>query len=525
MKRVPDVLDVWFDSGNSIWAPLSKEEVKYWYPCDFIVEGKDQVRGWFYSLLGCGVITRDEVPYKNLLMHGFFVDEKGEKMSKSLGNFVPMEEITEKYGADTFRLWSMSSTVWDDLKFNWEEIKEANKSLSILWNLYLFMERFSKLGKFNPKKEVKEYEPEDLWLLSRLHGIIKQTTEQLDKYDVHEAVRVYRNFMVEDMSRFYLKLGKKRISDDRNANAFYKTLHTSLLALSQMLTPITPFIAEEGYQLLFREEGKESISMLPWPQPDNNAMNPLIEGQMDTCREISGVIAQLRQNANIKLRWPLEEVVVATDSTECINAVEHLSYIIEMIGNVKKTRIQKDMPSTLEAKPKFNVMGPAFKDYSAAVAEAVKNSDAKLVRKELDENKYFEISIDDRPYKVTPDMVDFLETPPKGYAEAPFSGGRVYLKIEVTPALYEEAMAREVGRRIQMMRKELQLVETDMIEVNVIGDAELLSLLKKGEKDLAKDVKAESLVLSEKQKLKGDAKEWEIDERNVKIVIKKATRP
>jgi isoleucyl-tRNA synthetase len=525
MKRVPDVLDVWFDSGNSIWAPLSKEEVKYWYPCDFIVEGKDQIRGWFYSLLGCGVITRDEVPYKNLLMHGFFVDEKGEKMSKSVGNFVPMEEITEKYGADTFRLWSMSSTVWDDLKFNWEEIKEANKSLSILWNLYLFMERFSKLGKFNPKKEVKEYEPEDLWLLSRLHGIIKQTTEQLDKYDIHEAVRVYRNFMVEDMSRFYLKLGKKRISDGRNPNAFYKTLHTSLLALSQMLTPITPFITEEGYQLLFREEGKESISMLPWPQPDNNAVNPLIEGQMDACREISGVIAQLRQNANIKLRWPLEEVVVATDSTECINAVEHLSYIIEMIGNVKKTRIQKDMPSTLEARPKFNVMGPAFKDYSAAVAEAVKKSDAKLVRKELDEKKYFEVSIDDRPYKVTPDMVDFLETPPKGYAEAPFSGGKVYLKVEVTPALYEEAMAREVGRRIQMMRKELQLVETDMIEVNVIGDAELLSLLKKGEKDLAKEVKAESLVLSEKQKLKGDAKEWEIDERNVKIVIKKATQP
>jgi isoleucyl-tRNA synthetase len=204
-----------------------------------------------------------------------------------------------------------------------------------------------------------------------------------------------------------------------------------------------------------------------------------------------------------------------------VNAVEHLSYITEMIGNVKKTRIQHDMPSIVEAKPKFNAMGPAFKDYSAAVAEAVKNSDAKLVRKELEEKKFFEVSIDGRPYKVTPDMVDFLETPPKGYAEAPFSGGRVYLKIEMTPALYEEAIAREVGRRIQMMRKELQLVETDMIEVNVVGDAELISLLKKGEQNLAKEVKAKSLILSEKQKLKGKAKEWEIDGKKVKILIRK----
>jgi isoleucyl-tRNA synthetase len=522
MRRVPDVLDVWFDSGNAIWAPLSKEELKKWYPCDFIVEGKDQIRGWFYSLLGCGVIMHDEIPYRNLLMHGFFVDEKGEKMSKSLGNFIPLEEITEKYGADTFRLWSMSSTVWGDLKFNWEEIKEANKSLSILWNLYLFMERFSKLSKFNPKKQVKDYEPEDLWLLSKLSGIIKQTTAQLDSYEIHEAVRIYRNFMVEDVSRFYIKLGKKRIADGRNADAFYSTLHHTLLTLSQLLSPITPFIVEEGYQLLFREhEGKESVSMLPWPEHDSTKLNSLLEKQMEACREIGGVVAQLRQNANIKLRWPLEEVVVVTDSTECRNAVEHLPYIIEIIGNVKKTRIQEDMPSIVKAKPKLNVMGPVFREYSAAVAEAVKGSDARLVRKELEEKKYFEVFIDERSYKVTHDMVEFVEIPPKGYAEGAFSGGRIYLKTEVTQALYGEAIAREVGRRIQMMRKELELIETDMIEVNIIGDAEFLSLLKKGEQSLAKEVKAKSLILSEKQELKGKGKEWEIEDKKVRIVLKK----
>lgn len=518
MERVPDVLDVWFDSGNAIWAPLTREELKKWYPCDFIVEGKDQIRGWFYSLLGCGLITFDEIPYRTLLMHGFFVDEKGEKMSKSLGNFVPLEVVTEKYGADTFRLWSMSSTVWEDLKFNWEEIKEANKTLSILWNLYLFMDRFSKLRKFNPEKKVS-YEPEDEWLLSKTNRLIKEVTERFERYEIHEAVRACRSFVVEDVSRFYVKLGKKRLSEGRNPDAFLNALHNCLLQLTVLLSPITPFIAESGYQLLFRKD-KESVSMLPWPSAETGAINPLLDKQMEICREISGVVAQLRQNANVKLRWPLEEVVVATTSTEHRNAVEHLPYVIEIMGNVKRVRVQEEMPAVVEARPKLNVMGPAFREHAAAVAEALRRSDGRFVRRELEENKVFEVEVEERKHKVTPEMVEFLETPPKGYVEAPFSGGRVYLKKEVTPALYEEALAREVGRRIQMMRKEMKLVESEMVEVNVIGDGELISILEKKREGIAKETKAKRLLLSEKQKLKGKEKEWEIEGKKVKIVVK-----
>ncbi|MEM3555934.1 MAG: isoleucine--tRNA ligase [Candidatus Micrarchaeia archaeon] len=519
MERVPDVLDVWFDSGNAIWAPLTEEEIKKWYPCDFIVEGKDQIRGWFYSLLGCGLITFDEIPYRTLLMHGFFVDEKGEKMSKSLGNFVPLEEIVEKYGADTFRLWSMSSTVWDDLKFNWEEIKEANKTLSILWNLYLFMERFSKLRKFNPERKAT-YEVEDEWLLSKLNNLIKEATEKFESYEIHEAVRMYRSFIVEDVSRFYMKIGKKRLSEERNPDGFLKALHECLLSLTVMLSPITPFIAEEGYQRLFKKE--ESVSLLPWPEYDKNAVNPLLENQMQVCREIAGVVAQLRQNANIKLRWPLEEVVVATTSTEHRNAVEHLPYVIEMLGNVKKVRIVEEMPSVVEAKPKLNVMGPAFREHAAAVAEALKMSDGKLVRKELEQNKVFEVEVEGRKYNVTSEMVDFRETPPKGYAEASFTGGRVYLKTEVTPALYEEALLREVGRRIQMMRKEMKLLESDLVEVNVVGDSEIISIIEKNKNELAREIKAKKLILSDKKKLKGKEKEWEIEDKKVKIIVKQS---
>ncbi|MBN2477723.1 isoleucine--tRNA ligase, partial [Candidatus Micrarchaeota archaeon] len=170
MHRIKDVLDVWFDSGNAVWASLTEEEVnKFGERADFIVEGQDQIRGWFYSLLGSGIVRYDKCPYKRLMMHGFFVDEKGEKMSKSLGNFVPLEEILEKYGADSFRLWGLNNAVWEELKFNWTELKEAHGDLMVLYNMYVFLERFIEKKPKKPKK----IEKEDEWMLSRLNRTLK----------------------------------------------------------------------------------------------------------------------------------------------------------------------------------------------------------------------------------------------------------------------------------------------------------------------------------------------------------------
>jgi isoleucyl-tRNA synthetase len=522
MKRVSDVLDVWFDSGNAIWAPLSKEEFKHWYPCDFIVEGKDQIRGWFYSLLGSGIVLYDEVPYRSLLMHGHFVDEKGEKMSKSVGNFVPIEEIIGKYGADTFRLWSLSNTTWEDLKFNWDEIKETNGTLSILWNIYVFLDRFLALEEFSPEKKVSDHELEDEWLISRLNSLVKTATESFDNNKSHEAIKLYKEFIAEDLSRFYIKIAKKRIADGRNKKALYKTLYDSLLTFLKLSSPVIPFINEEIYQKLFKKyEKSNSIHTFEWPGFEQTKINQLLEKQFEICKDIARAIANARQAASVKLRWPLEEAVIVTDSTEHRNAVERLPYIIEMLTNIKRIKIGEEMIKKIEAKPNFNSLGPAFKEEAPIIAEEIKKQNQLLMKEKIEKEGSFEIASKDKKYKINKEMVEFVELIPEGYSSALFNGGKVYLKTKINEELYNEAIAREVARRIQIMRKEIDLVESDLIRVNVIGDKEFLELLEKNKEKLVKETRAKELILSEKPELKGKSREWEIEEGKVQIIIKK----
>jgi len=521
MRRVSDVLDVWFDSGNAIWAPLSEEEFKRWYPCDFIVEGKDQIRGWFYSLLGSGVVLYGEIPYKSLLMHGHFVDEKGEKMSKSLGNFVPIEEIIEKYGADTFRLWSLSNTVWEDLKFNWNEIKETNGTLAILWNIYIFLDRFSALDGFNPKEKVDDYELEDEWLTSKLNFLVKTATESFDSNKPHEAIKLYREFIAEDLSRFYIKIAKKRIADERNKKALYKTLYNSLLTFLKISSPVTPFINEGIYQELFKKYEKlDSVHSFEWPGFEQMKINPLLEKQIEICKEISRAIANARQAAGIKLRWPLEEAIVVTDSIEHRNAVERLSYIIEDITNIKKIKIGEGILKKIEAKPNFLSLGPAFRENASIIADEIRKQNPAVLKEKLEEGS-FEILIGDKKHKIEKAMVEFVELIPEGYSEALFSGGKVYLKTKINEELHNEAISREVARRIQLMRKEMNLVESDLIKVNIIGEREFLDLLENNREKIIKETRAIELILSEKPELKAKGKEWEIEEDKIQILIKK----
>ena len=523
MYRVPDVLDVWFDSGNAIWASLSEEEFGKWYPCDFITEGKDQIRGWFYSLLGSGIVAYDEIPYKALLMHGHFVDEKGEKMSKSLGNFVPLEDVTGKYGADSFRLWSLNSVIWDDLKFNWEEVKDAHRALGILWNVHIFLQRAAELEGFDPKKPVaeKELDLEDQWLLSRLNTVIRDATDRMEKYEAHEANRLLREFVVSDLSRLYLKLAKKRLSDGRNKHAALKALHDSLLAACRLAAPFAPFIAEEIYQDSFRAHGgAESVSLLEWPEHDPGRINTQLEAQMATAVGIASALASARQDAGVKLRWPLEEAVISTQSTEVRNAVERLPFIIEMLANVKKLRLSEKIPLSVTFTVNFNRLGPAFKGDAQKVGEALKAQNPEKLKEALAGGK-FELELEGKKFAVLPEMVEFREAPPEGHALADFSGGKALLKTHINKELYSEGICREVARRIQQMRKEAGLVEKDKIEVDVSAGKDFIQLLEQHRDGLAKGVHASSLTLSHDKKHKG-AKKWEIEEEEVEIAVKKA---
>lgn len=519
--RVPDILDVWFDSGNAVWASLSPEERAKFLQTDFIVEGKDQTRGWFYSLLGSGVVLNGQIPYKTLLMHGFFVDEKGEKMSKSVGNFVPLEEVVDKYGADAFRLWALSNTVWDDLRFNWEEIKEAHRAIGTIYNLGVFLSRFCSSDAKPPLPDDSLLRSEDRWLLSRLSATVQECTAALDTYRPHLAAKAVRAFLVGDVSRVYMKLAKRRIDEEGPSCPAAGVLYHSMFDALRLLSPFSPFISEHIYRSFFlRHEGKKSISLFPWPEADKKSHDALLERRFSIALAISAACANARQKADVKLRWPLEEARIVSESTEVLSSVEHLSGLIELLANVRSAKHAKPPKSTLEVVVNKSKVGAAFKRESAAALAAIEKLPASDVEKWLSgEDKAMKAG----GFEIARDMVELKETA-EGFSIAPFEGGKVYLKTEMKKELYEEAMVREVARRVQLMRKEERLVESDQIALHLhTADKELSAIIRRHGDEIARQVNA--LSVGGSIPARAAKKEWEIGEAKLTVSIEKKQAP
>ncbi|MFH2106264.1 MAG: isoleucine--tRNA ligase [Candidatus Micrarchaeota archaeon] len=336
MHRVPDVLDVWFDSGNAVWASLDEKDRKtFGEVADVIIEGQDQIRGWFYSLLGSGIVRYNQCSYKKVIMHGFFVDDKGEKMSKSVGNFIPIEEILEKYGADSFRLWGSTNAAWDELKFNWTELKKASTDLNILFNLVTFLERFY------PKKKIKDvkFGTEDKWLLSRLSLMMKDFEQSFEAYDRHKSVKVLRDFIVEDLSRFYMKLAKDRISNESGDGAL-AAIYESVFQSLRLISIFCPFIAEHSYRKFYKKfEKEDSIFLFSPPSISEQAVDKSLEAFGSVVQHVSSVGLNLRQKAGIKLRWPVRTIQVETSSHEVKQALEAMGPVFLRLMNARELKI------------------------------------------------------------------------------------------------------------------------------------------------------------------------------------------
>jgi len=515
--RIPDILDVWFDSGNAVWASLTAEERVKFPRTDFIVEGKDQTRGWFYSLLGSGVVLNNEIPYKTLLMHGFFVDEKGEKMSKSVGNFVPLEEVLDKYGADAFRLWALSNTVWDDLRFNWDEIKEAHRAIGTMYNMGVFMSRFCTADAKPPLPDTSLLRAEDKWLLSRLASTTEECTGAMDTYRPHIAAKAVRAFLIEDVSRTYMKLAKRRVDEEGPSSPAMGVLYHSIFNALRMMVPFAPFITESIYRSFFMKyEGRKSISLFAWPEADKKSCDALLERHFEIAMGISTACANARQKADIKLRWPLEEARIVSESTEVLSAVEHLSELIELLSNVRSVSPARQPKTSVEVSVNKSKVGAAFKrDSPSALAAIEKLSTTEIEKWLSSEEKTHKAG----KFEITREMVAMTESA-EGFALAAFEGGKVFLKTEMKKELYEEAMVREVARRVQLMRKEKKLVESDSIALHLHSpDKELASIIKKHSEEIARQVNASSVsftIPSHSAK-----KEWEIDESKLEAAIEK----
>ena len=358
MERVKDVMDVWFDSGVCTWAsleyPRKKGQFNRMWPSDFQLEGPDQFRGWWNSEMITSYLTFKRAPFKNILLHGFVLDAKGMKMSKSQGNVITPEEVVARYGRDVFRFYLLSSPLWIDFYFNWENVKETSRLFNVLWNTYLFVktyggkpERRTRSRHDGSAQESGAIQPvtnqlkkEDKWIISRINSIIGFGKGKGKTYHIHEFVKELSEFMLNDLSRWYIKIVRDRVSpwyEGKDKAAAQFAMHYVLERLSRALAPVSPFIADKIWADMY---GKGTVHIEKWPEPDAKAIDRKLEKNMESVKLIFEAATSKRQDAGIKLRWPLDSMTVTGD-TATIVAAKSLKDVLCLMTNAKAVKTKR----------------------------------------------------------------------------------------------------------------------------------------------------------------------------------------
>jgi isoleucyl-tRNA synthetase len=541
MYRVPDVIDVWFDSGIAFYAAIAHpEKLKAKPKIDFITEGHDQIRGWFFSLLRAGVLGFNEAPYRVVLIHGFMLDEKGREMHKSLGNYVGTDDIVRKAGRDVFRLWVLQNTVWEDARFSWRSLEEVRSDLGVVWNVFVFASTYMKLDEFDPvRHRLADYldalRPEDRWILSRLNRLVAEVTKAMDEYRVHEAARAIRRFIVEDVSRWYIRLIRRRVwveEPTRDKLAAYTVLYEVLKTWLKLAAPFIPFLAEELYQLFVRPAEPNapiSIHLNDWPQPVTELIDDQLEKDMSYLREFYEAVAAARMSAGLKLRQPVARVLVYTDNDSVAEALTRLKDLAVLVANAHSVEIQPaGMVKKLLAyrvKPVYQRLGPRYRDKMAEIIDYL-NSNASQVSRELDEKgKAVIVLADGTKVELTREDViveaEFVE----GFAGRKTSWGYVVIDTRLSDKEVAEGLARDIIRRIQFMRKEMKLKVDEYIDVWMYVPEDHRRFVNTQLDYIRQEVRARKLVLvTTVSDVKGEyVRDWEISGAEYRIGISRAS--
>ncbi len=541
MSRVEDVFDVWFDSAVASWAtlrfPQQQEDFDKWWPADFIAEGQDQTRGWFYSQLGASMVAFGKAPYKSVLMHGFTLDEKGRKMSKSLGNVVAPGDVIEKFGADTLRSFVLSSSApWDDMKFAQDELGNINRTLNILWNVYRFPLPYMVLDKFDPTKvSLESVKPhlreEDKWILSRAQSLIVDVGDAMAKCTLHRALRSVNQFILEDLSRWYIQLIRPRTwveADDPDKLAVYRVLYDVFVTLSKIIAPFMPHLAEEMYQNLVRnvdENEPGSVHMCDWPEVDDSLVDTELEAHMKLVRSIVESASNARQKVGRKLRWPVSRIVLSPVDQQAAEAVSSLKSVLMDQTNSKDivlTGVGESWDELgSEANPNPGAIGPVFKADAGKVIAAIKQADVKELKAALASGDFETEIAGGVTVNITSEMVNFEETVPEMVASAESSAGVIYVDAQLSREIESEGYSREVIRRVQDMRKELNLLVDQGIKALIrIDDERVLDLVLDFEQFIAKEVRADVQVIALDVEAAGDlVKDWDVEGISMSIGI------
>jgi len=501
MERVRDIFDVWFDSAVASWAtlgfPAETRNFEQLWPADFIAEGQDQTRGWFYSQLGAGTIAFGRAPYRKVLMHGFALDAEGRKMSKSLGNVVTPEEVIASVGVDVLRLYVLSSNApWDDLKFNWDGVRAVNRALTIFWNVYRFPLPYMILDGYIPRSgtdgswddrispgERDGITPEDRWILSRINSVALEVGIAMEEGQLHRATRALMTYILEDVSRWYVQLVRPRMwleGDSPTKTAAYDTLYAVMRRLCVLLAPFIPHVTETMYQNLRLPGDPDSVHMLPWFSGREAGIERRLESEMEIVRSFDEAQAYARQSGKRKLRWPVRECVVVTDEDEVEAAISRLSDICRERANAREVRVVRGRYDRAgwRAEPVMKGLGPAFGKKAPEVRDLILAADASRMKAGFDQGETVILEGGGDIYTISSAQVSFSEDLPVGVFSAPMKGGVVYVDITLTPEIEGEGYAREIIRRIQEMRRRLDLKVEDYVVVNAtIDDARVAGLL------------------------------------------------
>ena len=542
MKRELDLIDVWFDSGAMPYAqnhyPFENADAPR--TADFISEGVDQTRGWFFTLHAIHTMIEGTVAYKNVISNGLVLDKNGNKMSKRLGNAVDPFGALDKYGADPVRWYMLTnSSPWENLKFDPEGVDEVRrKFFGTLYNTYGFFALYANVDGWQPavkdenetktsrkrdENESQGYAEIDLWILSKLNSLIREVTKAYEAYEPTKAGRAISDFVQDDLSNWYVRLNRKRFwGGEMNADkqAAYDTLYTCLKTVAQLMAPNAPFYADR----LYRDLTGETVHLSQWPTANAEAIDEVLERQMYLAQQATSTILSLRKRAEKNVRQPLQKAVIPTPDQETTDALLHVADLIKSEVNVKELVIvpaeQSEIRLVKKIKPNFKVLGKKVGANMKALAAAINAMSQDEIAK-METEGAFDFRLSTFDYTIVPEDVEILTEDMPGWLVANNGILTIALDIELTDELIEEGIARELINRIQNLRKSSGLEITDRIEIELEDRPEIHNAVLHCGDYIASQVLATKLDLN-CQLSTVNCQLIEMDGYNVKINIKKA---
>ncbi|MFD2567144.1 isoleucine--tRNA ligase [Pseudotenacibaculum haliotis] len=537
MKRESDLIDVWFDSGSMPYAqwhyPFENKELideNKSFPADFIAEGVDQTRGWFYTLHAIGTMVFDSVAYKNVVSNGLVLDKNGQKMSKRLGNATDPFETLETYGADATR-WYMiaNANPWDNLKFDVDGIEEVKrKFFGTLYNTYSFFALYTNIDKFSYSEEdipLAERPELDRWILSELHTLIEKVDKFYAAYEPTRAARAISDFTQDYLSNWYVRLSRRRFwkgDYQKDKISAYQTLYTCMLTIAKLGAPIAPFYMDQLYKDLnavSQKENFESVHLSQFPEFDVSYVDKALERKMENAQTISSLVLSLRAKEMIKVRQPLQKIMIPIDSEQQKEEISAVADLIKQEVNVKEIELMDDASDILvkQIKPNFKVLGPKYGRDMKLISSAIQKFTKEDISKVEKEGK-IHVEIDGKIINLELADVEISSKDIEGWLVANEGALTVALDVTISDDLREEGVARELVNRIQNARKDSGFEVTDKIKLTVLKFEELEKSIENNREYIMTETLTNELVFAEEL---SEGIDVEFDGIKSKIVIQK----